>query len=230
MLTNAACLAEEECLEISSRVYELKKIWHTRANFYTLGAASYLDAASQDNGNLSYYGKAKLFNPILREQFAWLYDRLSHTLAKELGQPVCYRSTLALPGFHIFPVPKNSYRGGGGMHLDLQYKSLNWEPSAEIDFDNPISFTLPIALPEFGGGLNISDLRPSDLNGLSFEERTQVLDKSKKHYPYKLGYMTIHRGLFYHGIAAKQNNSGETDRITLQGHGLLCQDTWHLYW
>jgi hypothetical protein len=41
-------LAEEECSQVRSTVYELKELWLKRnpdIPFYTLGTASYLDAA-----------------------------------------------------------------------------------------------------------------------------------------------------------------------------------------
>lgn len=123
MINNVAFLTEEECLKVQSVIYDLKKFWSRKASarFYTLGTASYIDAATQDKARQFYYGKAKFLNPILRERFNWLYKRLSDTLAKELGKPTCYRKTFALPGFHIFPMQKNFSLAAGQMHLDLQY-------------------------------------------------------------------------------------------------------------
>lgn len=106
---------------------------------------------------------------------------------------------------------------------------LNWEPSVKVDFQNPISFTLAIALPEFGGGMNIVDLSPERVAKLSPKERKKVLS-NKRFYPYRVGYITIHKKLFYHEIALMRNEQFDNDRITLQGHGLLERDTWQIYW
>jgi hypothetical protein len=60
-------LAEKECSQVRSTVYELKELWVKRnpdIPFYTLGVASYLDAAIEPQ---DYYSKALLDNPILCE-------------------------------------------------------------------------------------------------------------------------------------------------------------------
>lgn len=232
MITNVPCITEKESQQIKSVIYDLKKFWSRNLsnNFYTLGAASYIDASPEDKAKQFYYGKAKLINPILKERFSWLYKRVSEILTKELGKSTAYRETLALPGFHIFPMSKKSSLSGGGMHLDLQYNLLRWEPSTGIDFEHPISFTLAITLPEFGGGLTVSNLPFEELANLSPEERTKALYNNTRFHAYKVGYITIHQGLFWHGIAPMRNEQLNNDRITLQGHGLLYQDTWQLYW
>ncbi|WYL93489.1 MAG: hypothetical protein HEQ35_06080 [Gloeotrichia echinulata IR180] len=232
MITNVPCLTEEECQEVSSVIYDLKKFWSqiTSGHFYTLGAASYIDAANADKAKHFYYGKAKLLNPILRERFNWLYERISQSLTKELGKPTAYRETLALPGFHIFPMSKGSSRTGGGMHLDLQYKLLNWQPSTGINFENPISFTLAITLPEFGGGINFSDLSSEELIKLTPEKSEEALKNKIRFHAYTVGHIAIHQGLIWHGISPMRNQQLDNDRITLQGHGLLDQDIWQLYW
>ena len=38
--------------------------------------------------------------------------------------------------------------------LDRQFEDIPWQHPGELDFDQPVSFTLPLRLPAAGGGLN----------------------------------------------------------------------------
>jgi hypothetical protein len=231
MLSDINLLTQEECSKVCSVVYGLKEFWiqrHPLLPFYTLGAASYLDAAS---GGSDYYGKAKRYNPILRDHFAWLYKRLADTLAHQLGANLVYRDTFARPGFHIFLAHKAFEQPMASIHRDLQFQLLDWESSEEVNFANPISFTLTISLPKLGGGLNLWNIYHEDIDGLIQSEITQLVrSREKKFYPYEVGKLVLISGLQLHQISQGQKLLPGDARITLQGHGLLCQDTWQLYW
>jgi hypothetical protein len=242
VITYLDLLTEQECLEVRSVVYELKKLWQPRninSTFFTLGSTAYQDAFGY--GASIYYGKAKLFNPILFKHFEWLYKRLSELLAKELGEPACYQQKFALPGFHIFLTPESDLskhylkysleEERCLAHSDEQYKLLDWESFGGCNSCKTISFTLAITLPHFGGGLDVWDFNSKDRSGLSEPEFRQILcSREKTFYPYQLGKVAIHSGLFFHQIAPIQKIHVGDERITLQGHGLFCQGTWHLYW
>ena len=75
-INNIGLLTQEECQKVRSVVYDLKKFWIKRNSifpFYTLGAASYLDAVKKPE---KYYHMATEYNPILEQQLTWLYQKL----------------------------------------------------------------------------------------------------------------------------------------------------------
>lgn len=232
-------LTVEECKSVESTVCRLKRLWEPRRKteadgfirhpFYTLGVASYIDAVTHDKA-ANYFSKARELNSILRAELPDLYDKLIASLSEYLGQPVSFAPKLALPGFHIFPTEPGVQYPEVELHLDLQYKYIPWERPEEIDFRNPVSFTVPISLPEEGGGLNVCDLPAAGIMLLGDEERESVLNSKVRYIPYALGRMVVQRGLLLHGVAKRHNVSSQTDRITFQGHAVLRGDTWQLYW
>jgi hypothetical protein len=231
MIADINLLTEEESLDVRAVVYELKEFWIQRDSslpFYTLGAACAYD---DTNNKQSYYTKAKRYNSILGTRVNWLYKRLADTLALKLEASVSYRETLALPGFHIFLSHKDYEQPNAAIHSDLHYQLFDWESTAEEKFKNTISFTLAIALPKYGGGLNIWDLSIEEMVDLPPAEINQLIKSRKKSfYPYKVGSIALHSGHIVHQIAPGKNLQPDDERITLQGHGVLCQGNWQLYW
>jgi hypothetical protein len=223
-------LSESECNRISSIVHQLKNSWihrHFSAPFYTLGAASYLDA-NRDNNN--YYGLAELYNSILKEHFSWLYKKLAKSLAQYLQAPVLLTSMAAIPGFHIYLPFKLFEFSVTSIHFDLQYKLVNWKSLEQTSFENPLSFTLPISLPR-GGGLNLWDITYQDWLKIPKQELKELLkSKPKSFYTYQLGKMVVHSGLTIHQAVIGQNMQPNEQRFTLQGHALYSQGNWQLYW
>jgi hypothetical protein len=118
--------------------------------YYTVGAASYIDAVSRTPPP-RYSEILVETNPVLREHFHWLYARLMYKLSVHLQAVVQTADELALPGFHVWQglsVPTSSL----SIHFDLQYMSIPWPDVSRSDCSRPLSFTLPIALPQGGGG------------------------------------------------------------------------------
>ena len=250
IVTDINLLTAQEANNIHSVVENLKDLWiqrHPVVPFYTLGASNYFDIAY--NPQLPYYKMAKEYNPILLKHLGWLYERLADTLAQQLDAPVGYRETLALPGFHIFlshkafEQPKdlthqewfrhryNPEVVGSPIHCDTPHLVVDWGTKQGIDFSNPMSFTLTIALPKSGAGMYVWDLRLDETVSLSETELLNLLNsRDKKLYSYKVGNMTLHSGFNYHQIAPMSNIEPDDVRITLQGHGLFYQGYWQLYW
>ncbi|MEM7552725.1 MAG: hypothetical protein AAF378_01265 [Cyanobacteria bacterium P01_A01_bin.84] len=218
--------------------------------FYTLGAASYLDAAEN---LLEYYQISQKINPILTENFDWLYKRLANTLETYLAAPVTYNSKFAQPGFHIFLSDKFFEQDIANLHLDTQYLLLDWDNIESIDYQHPISFTLPISLPKYGAGILVWDTKSDDITNLPIaindrvkEEKNyithinkpEIIKQMKKcifgckkfFYGHELGKITLQNNHMFHKIAPACNLQSDDKRITLQGHGLFCNGTWHLYW
>lgn len=223
-------LTQKESLQVHDKIIALKKYWVNRASdiepFYTLGAASYLDAPTNDDSE--YLAKAAKINPILKKNFKFLYDRLLVLLSEKLKKPVSYEKELGLPGFHIFQYSKTFEQPVGSIHFDLQFKSHNWNKYKEVDFDNPVSFTCAISLPHAGGGLNYWDLHHDEVDPDEIEIYAAL--KKMNYLPYSVGKIVVHHGMILHQIAPAKDISPEDERITLQGHGIPADGEIRLYW
>lgn len=229
-------LTEAECETVAEEVFALRELWVHRnpeGPFYTLGAASYLDAAGEQ-GNAPYYAKAARYNPVLLEHFGWLYERLGEALAQALSAPVEYDTRSARPGFHVFLAAKVFERPVASIHVDKQYELVDWSGADEPDFGHPLSFTVGIVLPRSGTGLNYWDLPYEALEGMT---RAQVEEYARtqpcRSRPYRLGHLVMHSGHMVHQIAPSAHlepDDPRDARITLQGHGIRCGGTWRIYW
>ncbi|MEG4394918.1 hypothetical protein [Microcoleus sp. BROC3] len=230
-INSFSVLTEQEAQKVRSTVCELKEFWIERnpdMPFYTLGAASYIDAAKDRQ---DYCCMAKNYNAILRDRLGWLYERLADKLAQFLKAPVSYRHELALPGFHVYLACKLFERAIASIHCDSQYNLVNWESPDETDFNNPISFTLAISLPKFGGGLNVWNLHYPEIIQISDADFVQLVkSRIKSYYPYQIGQIILHSGHTVHQIAPAKNIQPDDERITLQGHALFSQGRWQIYW
>lgn len=224
-------LTEAECQAVRATVYDLQSAWLRRnpmVPFFTLGAASYLDAASHPE---NYYATAKHSNPVLQEQFSWLYERVALVLSQQLQAPVNYQHAFALPGFHVYLSSKVFEQPIASIHCDLQYQLLDWRFASNPDLTQPLSFTLAISLPRHGGGLNVWDLHYHDIIDVNRETMLQrVRSQPQQFHPYQVGTLILHSGHTIHQAAPARDVQPDDDRITLQGHCLFSQGQWHLYW
>jgi hypothetical protein len=238
VITSIPILEPEECVHVRAQVNELRADWIQRGTpeypFYTIGAASYIDAAPSPGETPRYVERAARYNPLLREHFDWLHTRLLFALSTHLKAVVRTVDDLALPGFHVWE-GENIPRGRDlSIHFDLQYLSIPWADMARSDRTQPISYTLPIRLPREGGGLNSWDLTYED-HMRAVRQRGSTIDqvvkeKSPTFHAYTPGVLALHSGHMLHQIAAVEEIRQDDERITLQGHGLLCDGVWTLYW
>lgn len=231
MLSEYDFLDLQECSRAVEIVHSLKDHWINRAGgvlpFFTLGPASYLDVKGDDL--TPYLQAVARENLVLKANFPLVYERLCDTLSNILNVPVSYESKYALPSFHIFLAAKCFESPIGSIHFDIQYEHLKWEYE-KVDFDHPISFTCPVALPESSGGLNYWDIG-EESKDLSREKIAALVKTMEPHYfPYHLGKLVVHHGLTLHQIAPSKNMQPSDERITLQGHGLFCDGIMRLYW
>jgi hypothetical protein len=229
LLQRRSLLSGPESAQIVQKILGLSAHWLQRGpmDFYTLGAASYLDGAWDAE---PYRSRSLQTNPILKQAFQPLYARLQHCLEQLLG-PVRFHPGLALPGFHIFASrPRQAMlqgtaawaRSGGSVHLDLQYRMHDsfWQQFACVDWHQPLSFTLALELPAEGSGLRIwPDCR---IPGEAAAEAAEFV-------PYRIGEMVLFVQPLVHQIAPVQTLTSRDRRITLQGHGLRCDGSWILY-
>lgn len=231
MISELDFLTREEATNTLEKVRALKARWIDRSHgfypFYTLGANLYIDSSEDDESQ--YRRMAEEHNPILKENFQNLYDKLFALLQEAYKVPVTFVEGFAQPGFHIFLASKVFYEKGGSTHFDMQYQKIKW-PYANVDYDTPISFTVPISLPKAGAGLEYWDITQDMVQKMSGAEFNKARAVPPHYFGYSLGKMVLHQGLILHQIApTKEIHPGDA-RITLQGHGLLCDGALRLYW
>jgi hypothetical protein len=231
MLARIPLLDASACDAITDAVLAQRELWTRRtpgAEFYTFGAASYLDERSR------YDELASARNSVLRDQFAALYDAVAHALERHLAAPVRYAAGKALPGFHVWGVPGIPLGPDASLHFDLQYERLHWPEGR--DPVEPLSFTLPVRLPRLGGGLSVWDLTRDRVD--AFYARTGFchgIDElarltTERFERYTCGEMVVHSGHVLHRIAPIETVEPDDLRVTLQGHGVMSGGRWQLYW
>lgn len=111
-----------ECERARALVHALQPSWTQRSPlpFFALGAATYLDAThGQTSG---YLKRATELNPVLREHFAWVHDRVFEVLAAVSGCRVAMAPDLAVPGFHVVLSHPAFIQPLAAVHFDLQYR------------------------------------------------------------------------------------------------------------
>lgn len=211
LLKEIEFLNEIECKNIYRKVMELRYKWEKRDCFgvlYTLGKGTYL------NDKFS-----KLNNDLLKKNYSNTYVKLLQKLKVYLGENVVYKKNANLPGFHIFTSKSIFKYPIASFHRDLQYNSLEW--NKKCDNTKIISFTIPINLPKNESGLYIFNYTGNNL--------IKAMYSDKKKYKYTLGKIYIHNGMNWHIISPTLIDKHEY-RITIQGHGMKCGNTWYIYW
>ncbi len=232
MLSQHNFLSTEEVAKARDAVHQLRNHWVNRATgmlpFYTLGVASYKDAMTADKE--IYLQEAKRFNTLLNTHFSWLYERLITHLTDILQMPVCFTENYALPGFHIFLAHKAFKIPLATPHFDLQYKLLKWN-TTQINTKQLVSFTCAVALPQSKAGMFYWPITYEESQTLSLPD-LEALQTTRgiNFFKYELGKLALHQGLILHQIAPAKRVHPSDERITLQGHGIVCDGIMHLYW
>jgi hypothetical protein len=223
-------LDSEECRAVRDAVVVLRRHWQRRSAeypFFTLGAASYLDAPGSRE---RYIEKALDENRLLAEHFGWVYERLAGVLAGHFGADVEYAGNLALPGYHIYLSHPAFELPIASIHCDTQYRLLEW-PFASADFGKAMSFTLAIALPRSGAGLRVWPFHHDEIAGETLQALLRRAGNAPPDYfPYEAGHAAVHSGHRVHQAAPAQGLIASDERITLQGHALFGDGRWVLYW
>lgn len=212
LIEQVKVLSPEDCNRVRLSVHELSPLWDEER--FRLGAG-----ISYYKPPVVYYATAKLMNPILEKHLGWMYDQLLSVFSVKFNCSVAYRKDLALPGFNIYNKPSNFSELSYNVHVDLQYKDLNWDPEGSADFETTMSFTVPIVSPLNGTGLNIWNVTQLTDHEM---EKTDALAQDKAVYQsYDVGIATIHDGKHYHQMCITKDWTPADERITLQGHGVM---------
>jgi hypothetical protein len=223
-----------QCETYLRKVHELREYWTKRtgdAVFYTLGAASYLDAT---NGRFDHFREmAVVTNPILEREFGPLLDGVLRALGSYVGEEVRIATELSVPGFHVFLASEFGDKSPtASLHFDLQYENLRWDIHGGADPETQISFTLPLTLPANGGGLLVWNMTWQETRKLLKAEHAEKLrNRGEPEYvPYEVGVLAVHGGHHLHQIAPFKDHVPSDERTTLQGHAIRCKDGWWAYW
>jgi hypothetical protein len=221
-------LDPDDCAQICERVVALQNRWTARTpgSFYTLGAASYLDA-TESHG--AYIASAREANPILQDNFAVTLEQVREFFEEFFGEPVFYNRYCALPGFHIF-ILKGTNRSRDDVssraHFDLQWMQAI---PGQVP-QGTLSFTLPIEQPSSGASLAVWPARYRDAVSLGFAARDYAKRHPWQRVTYQRGRIVIHDGYILHAIGPAADPTPRGYRITLQGHGVRMPKGWMLYW
>jgi len=202
------------CSAAVDRLWALSDRWTRRGPaFFTLGAATYLDVCG--GTSLARYDHLhQAADPVIRDHFTDLLEPLRTAIADLTGQGADYHPALALPGFHIFLAGSLHLGMRDNLHLDLQHTYL---PLPADLFTPTLTFTLPLETPVGGAGIEFCLPAAGDPRGRLVEE------------PYVAGELLVHSGRALHRRAHRPA-SDRCRRITLQGHGVLIDGRWRLYW
>jgi hypothetical protein len=227
-LTDVPLLDAAACEAIVAEVEASRDAWtqrHPLAPFYTLGAASYLDG-----DELAYYqALAARANPVLAARFAGLLGQVAGAIAAHTGRPAVATERHALPGFHIFGAHPAFERGVTQIHVDKQHMALDWgvDPATL----ETVTFTLPVALPAHGAGLDAWAVDDAEWMPLTPAERVQLMKaRDYTYHPYTAGTLVLHSGNFVHRIAPSKALGPKDARVTYHGHGVWLDGAWRLYW
>lgn len=227
-LSQHEILEASECAEIREQVMALRTNWTPRGEgrFFTLGAASYLDAPEQ---RPAYFAAAQASNELLRGYFGWLHERVRTFFEDLLGESATFHDQYALPGFHIFffnGEDRSTDRAANRAHFDLQWmQAISGE-----DPSGTVSFTLPIELPSGGSSMEIWHVRYQDAMQLGLSGGEYALKHPSQTIRYVPGRVVVHDGLILHAIGTSVLAKPQGFRITLQGHGARLSSGWLLYW
>ena len=252
LLENLVMFDHEECERIVGSLHELKDHWVKRMDhfpFYTLGASNYLDKSHHENP--PYHDMRAVSDPILRDQIGWAFTRICEVLQETLEAPVTLAEEKAVPGFQIFLADdrlkkptyyldrtwfgtqsENTDKIPAHIHCDTAQNTFRWPEYEAADLERPISITIPVQLPNGGGGMHVWDCMFDDTRHLDHAAlRQRIIGSQSWFHQYERGQACLHSGLRYHAIAGMRDDPHEGDaRITIQGHGIFADGSWRLFW
>ena len=230
---NVPLLSKSACHDLTKKLLASQSYWiarGSRADFCTLGRATYMDLAGQRPVLPAYLEEVDVQNRILQTTFGPLLESLGTFLSSWTGRQVCFLPWLPLPGFHMWLGSGIPETRGGSVHFDLQFEALVRLQLLEPP-DSTLSFTLPIAMPRTGAGLRIWNIHRSsaaELDSRSLNRTAAYMEPYEVRY--QLGHITVHSGLWLHQIAPATKVEKNDLRFMLQGHAVLNRGRWIAYW
>ena len=198
--------------------------------FFTLGAASYLDARK---GQFAHYqALARGGNAELAATFGWVHEKLRQAVSTVVGSEARYDDRLALPGFHVHLRDPEQVIPPASIHFDLQFELIDWNQLGVADGREQLSLTLAIALPAEGGGLMVWNINRMAIEAMSDEARREHMrvNRHAERHPYTPGHLAVHSGHQLHQMAPAHDPKPTDERITMQAHALPVDGQWVIYW
>jgi hypothetical protein len=232
-LTDVALLDAREVERALADIHATREHWtarHSKHPFFTLGAASYMDA--RGGRFAEYQASAQRTNPVLRDRFGWLLEKVRTAVAAHVGGTVVYDERIALPGFHVFLYAEDAENASASVHYDQQYELIDWTGIGTPDPDTQLSLTLAVALPASGGGLLVWNLNRLELERMPPDARKahMAANRNAVFSPYEVGHLFIHSGHQLHQGAPSKALRPDDARITLQCHSIRVDGRWIVYW
>jgi hypothetical protein len=213
-MTRYSLLSASECRRVESSVLALEENWRGDDSVLrTLGSPAYRNVDDMP----VYFAHAAQDNPLLREHFGWLYERVFNLLEWVLDVPVVLAADAALPGFHILDT--SSAYPGGGLHVDSAHEALGLPAFSEIT-DN-VAFTLPVGLP-CEAGVDVA------VQGPEGTPPARMAPLRSRCFKLQLGYLHVFAGNRPHQIAPCPAVPGL--RMTLQGHAVPLGNRAAVFW
>lgn len=254
-----AVLSQQAAKETVDKILFLDQHWVCPNNdfFFTVGAFSareFFDKGgpvSPDRRDIyDRYNKVRdSLNPVLEANFQDMYASVRQGLESALNAKVFYVTEhLGLPGFQILgPSPEQKLmpqevteqleklEGWSAFHIDTPYipHASFWKRFHNADFNNGLTFTLSLQLPQSGSGLDVWQ-NPGNteaaikFNGFHTVEHKKLI-ANHEFVPYQTGHLTYFTGHIVHRVAGRHRLLCDDRRITLQGHGVKCDGAWYVY-
>ena len=241
LLSPADCNKIVDCINSQSP----SNFIHRRPGLHTFGAASYLDIKNTktakyyqyEAGTLtSYLALAREHNPSLISLFSGIYSYIEYFFSLRFNIKCYVHRLAAVPGFHLYDNHLDFVKQNNHIpHFDCQYEGIlplfSCGMTSSSLIGKTISFTIPISLPSCQGGMRVWDFHYKDIaSNDKSDKMTKLATMTPKNIKYKVGNIVYHSGHILHQILAWSALPGDAMRITLQGHGLLFEETLYLYW
>ena len=226
-------LDADEVAKVHADVHAARPSWTRRDPvhpFFTLGAASYLDARK---GQFAHYqALAAAANPALHATFGWVHERLRQAVSQVVGSEARYDPRLALPGFHVHLRDPNLVIPPASIHFDQQFELVDWNQIGRAEGREQLSLTLAITLPREGGGLMVWNINRMDIEAMTDEARREHMrvNRNASRHAYVPGHLAVHSGHQLHQMAPAHDPQPDDQRITMQAHALPVDGTWVIYW
>ena len=265
-------LSQEICDEVTKRVLSLKEYWYTNSwsefsketGTWMLGASSpdiafknkcnvynvegYLNGEDGMKKTMECVNKEKeIMNPIMWENFSFLYKHMEQELSKHLGKKCVIDGRFTLPGFWIYTDKIGEYIGQP-WHYDDQ-KQLYAHQFFDVEPTTNYSITIAIQIPTKATfecyDVPVDKYRkpgepyfnpcPSHI-GLRSKCSNPECVFEKQEYgslislPYKRGSLALQTGRLMHRAGVGYHSSRDEMRLTIQCHAITFNDVVYVYW
>jgi GNAT superfamily N-acetyltransferase len=217
-------LTTDACAAVVAELHAARDRWTSQVDTlpcHTLGAAAMVDAW---DGIERYRRIAAATAPLLLERFGWLYDRLHHALAEQLGAPVVAHDRLAPPAFHHVAWSRGAHLPIAPIRSDSAHLLL--APGLH-HAQRPISFVLRLDAALDDMAITEWALGADQTVGLDTEEIARLLDVvPRERIPIAPGTLVVFPSDRYH---QRSPIAQGTTRITLEGHGICTDGVWRIF-